>query len=63
MLKCKSQKDKAYYEEGIKMLLAKGETYETYADVLKEYKEAVILRKQVEKDLFNEIKIIKKLKV
>ena len=63
MQKCKSEKDKEYYKEGINMLLAKGEEYENYKDILKEYREAVILRKQVEKDLFNEVKIIKRLKV
>ena len=57
------EKNKNYYLEGLKMLLNDGETIENYESVLSEYEDALIVRKQRIKDLYNEIKIIKKLKV
>ena len=61
--KAKKEKEKAYYQEGMKMLFSQGENFENYQQVLTEYREAVILREDVKDKLYNEIKIIKKLKV
>ena len=63
MEKTNKEKTKNYYLEGIKILLQQGETLENYEQVLKEYKHALEIREQRIKDLYNEIKIIKKLKV
>lgn len=63
MKKSKKEKYINYYKEGMKILFAKGEDFDNYSQILEEYKEAIILRQKVEKDLFNEIKIIKKLRV
>ena len=59
----KKEKDKNYYLEGIKVLLAQGETLENYHDVYIEYKEAYEKRKAIIDNLYDEIKVIKKLKV
>ena len=61
--KAKKEKDKNYYAEGMKCLFTQGETFENYKNVLEEYKEAYIVRKDIIDKLFNEIKIIKKLRV
>ena len=63
MKRCKKEKDINYYKEGMKMLFANGENFDNYEQILEEYKKAIITRTKVEKDLFNEIKIIKKLRV
>ena len=63
MKKAKKEKYINYYKEGMKILFAKGEDFDNYNQILEEYKEAIVLRTKVEKDLFNEIKIIKKLRV
>lgn len=54
---------KEYYLEGIRLLLQDGETVENYVQILEEYKNAVIVRQNVIKQLYDEIKIIKKLRV
>lgn len=59
----KKDAKKDYYLEGIKLLLHDGETVENYAAVLLEYSEALVKRKQIITDLFEEVKKIKKLKV
>ena len=59
----KTEKKKNYYLEGIKMLLKKNETVESYRQIYKEYQEALETRKAIVDNLYNEIKIIKKLKV
>ena len=56
------EKMKNYYLEGIKLLLQQDETIENYKDVLDEYRKALVIRQTRIKDLYNEIKIIKKLK-
>ena len=56
------EKTKNYYLEGIKLLLQQDETIENYKDVLDEYRKALVIRQTRIKDLYNEIKIIKKLK-
>ncbi len=63
MEKSKSEKQKNYYLEGIKILLKDNETLENYQEIHKEYEEAYKLRKGVVDNLFEEIKKIKKLKV
>lgn len=63
MESAKKDKDKRYYLEGIKILLAKNETLENYQDIYIQYQEAYKTRKQIIDNLYNEIKIIKKLKV
>lgn len=59
----KKQKDKDYYLEGIKALLKKGETLENYNNMCNEYTDAYIMRKDMIDKLYDEIKIIKKLRV
>ena len=59
----KREKDKSYYLEGIKILLKPDETIEGIPTIYKEYNEAYKSRKAIIDNLFNEIKIIKKLKV
>ena len=59
----KKDKDKSYYLEGIKMLLQQNETLENIDQVRDELKEAYDFRKKEIDHLWNEIRIIKKLKV
>lgn len=63
MGKATKEKDKNYYLEGMKMLLKNNETIENYSSLYEEYKEAYNTRKAIIDNLYNEIKIIKKLKV
>lgn len=63
MESAKKEKDKAYYLEGMKMLLKQGETIENYKQVLDELNSAYELRKGEIDNLWKEIKVIKKLKV
>lgn len=63
MNKAKKDKDKNYYFEGMKMLLRSGETVENYRSILAQYEDAYKIRKENIDNLYNEIKIIKKLKV
>lgn len=63
MEKANKDKTKNYYLEGIKLLLQEGETVETFQTILQEYKNALEIREKRIRDLYHEIKIIKKLKV
>ncbi len=63
MEKSNKEKSKNYYLEGMKMLLHPEETLENYKKILKEYYHALEIREKRIQDLYNEIKIIKKLKV
>ena len=63
MEKAKKEKDKNYYLEGMKMLLVNNETIENYSSIYEEYKNAYERRKAIIENLYNEIKIIKKLRV
>ena len=58
-----NQKKRNYYQEGTQMLFQAGENFQNYHQVLQEYRDALIVRETRIKDLYNEIKIIKKLKV
>ena len=61
--KARKEKEKEYYREGMRMLFTQGENFENYQQVLSEYREAIILRQDVKQKLYDEIKIIKKLKI
>lgn len=63
MENAKKDKDKAYYLEGIKLLLSINETLDNYSSIYQEYKNAYEKRKAMIENLYNEIKIIKKLKI
>ena len=63
MQKAKKEKDKNYYLEGIKLLLKSNESFENLITLYEEYKKAYETRKAIIENLYNEIKIIKKLKV
>ena len=63
MNKARSEKKKNYYLEGMKILMVNNETSENYLDYYEQYKNAYITRKAMIDNLYNEIKIIKKLKV
>ena len=58
-----SEKRKNYYLEGMKCLLVGSETVENYSEVLNSYENILANKKAHIDNLFNEIKIIKKLKV
>lgn len=58
-----SEKKRNYYKEGMQMLFQSGENFQNYHQILHEYRDALIVRKNRINDLYNEIKIIKKLKV
>ena len=63
MNKAKKEKDKNYYLEGMKILMKNNETPENYLEIYEEYKNAYKTRKAMIENLFDEIKIIKKLRV
>ena len=63
MNKAKTDKKKNYYLKGMKIFLEKNETPENYHQILTEYRESYERRKKAIDTLFDEIKIIKKLKV
>ena len=61
--KAKKEKEQKYYKEGMRILFLQGENFENYKQVLDEYRQAVILRQDVKEKLYQEIKIIKKLRI
>ncbi len=61
--KANNQNKKEYLEATIKLMFKNGENFENYKEILEEYKKAYVKRKEIIDNLFNEIKIIKKLKV
>ncbi len=61
--KAKKETEKEYYKEGMKMLFSSGENAENYKTILEEYRQAFFLRQDVKEKLYNEVKIIKKLKI
>ena len=63
MEKAHNENDRVYYFNGIKELLAQGETLENYDQVLEDYKNAYVTRKEGMDKLSEELKAIKKLKV
>lgn len=61
--KAKKEKEQEYYKEGMRMLFSHGENFDNYKQILEEYRQAVIIRESIKEKLYNEIKIIKKLRV
>lgn len=55
--------DKRYYAENIKALLSTGETVENFNNILEDYKNAYNIRNDKINNLYNEINIIKHLKI
>lgn len=52
-----------YYKEGMQMLLQEGENFSNYSQILNEYEHALDIRQARIDALYDEIKIIKKLKI
>ena len=59
----KKEKDRIFYENGMKVLFEKGETFGNYVEILGEYKDAYQTRSDILKKLDAEIKKIKKMKL
>lgn len=62
MLQAKKEKDVEYYKEGMRILFTSGENFDNFHQVLEDYNNAYIIRQKVIEQLYDEIKIIKKLK-
>lgn len=60
--KQKSEKGKEYYENGMKALFTHNENMDNYMSVLEDHKNAIDAKNQLINDLYNEVKILKKLK-
>lgn len=58
----KTEKGRIYYENGMKALFARGENMDNYMMVLEDYKNAIDNKNKLIDDLYDEIKIIKKLR-
>lgn len=54
---------KDYYSAGIRILLQKGETLDNYLQIMEEYRTALDVRNERIKNLYKEIRIVKRLKV
>lgn len=52
-----------YYKEGMQLLFQDGENISNYPQILKEYETALVVRQDRIDALYNEIKIIKRLKI
>ena len=63
MEQAKKDSKKDYYAECMKVLFEKDEGFRNYKYVLEEYRTAFLKRKEIINNLFDEIKIIKKLRV
>ncbi len=63
MMKARSENQKSYYAEGMKILLQSGETFDNFVQIKSEYIDALKTRQQRIKALYTEIKLIKALKV
>ena len=59
----KKEKDKDYFYESIRIMLSHDETIDNFETVLAEYYNALSIKEETVKKLYDEIKIIKKLKV
>ena len=59
----KDKKTKEYYENGIKLLFRPEENFDNYLNIHQDYKNAYSKQKEAIAKLYEEIKIIKKLKV
>ena len=58
-----TDQDKMFYAENIKKLFSTGETIENFINILEDYKKAYNIRAEKINNLYNEINIIKRLKV
>lgn len=63
MLNAKTDKKKEYFLNGMKVLFAKDENIDNYENILQDYKNALSNKKLMIDRLYDEIKVIKKLKV
>lgn len=63
MENAKTDKDKAYFLEGMQLMLSEGETINNFQEILKEYNNVLKSKEESIHKLNNEIKIIKKLKI
>ena len=63
MNSAKTEKKKAYYKEGMRLLFQPDENFDNYLQVFEDYKNALNIRTDRIDKLRNEIKIIKKLEV
>lgn len=63
MEEAKTDKKKSYYKEGMRMLFQVDENFDNYRQVYEDYKNALEIRSDRVKKLYDEIKIIKKLEV
>lgn len=61
--KARTQKKKHFFEEGMRLLFGQGETPENYKQILMEYQKIIDNKQEIIKKLYEEIHIIKKLKV
>lgn len=61
--KATKEKNKQYYIEGMKLLFHAGETLDNCTQILEEFRQALIVRKDMVEKLYHEIKIIKKLRI
>ena len=52
-----------YYKAGMQLLFQSGENFDNYTQVLAEYENALVIRQDRIDKLYDEIKLIKKLKV
>lgn len=57
------EKTKNYYLEGMRLLFQEGENFDNYKQVLQEYRDTLISKNDMVEMLYQEIKIIKKLRV
>ena len=63
MLNAKKDDKKEYFKQYMSMYFEKDETFENFKEIEKEYIDAYNIRKSKIENLYNEIKIIKKLKI
>ena len=61
--KATKEKTKNYYLEGMRYLFAQGENFDNYEQIFQEYRDALVLRNDVINQLYQEIKMIKKLRI
>ena len=59
----KTEKKKQYYKEGMRMLFLTDENFDNFKQVYEDYKNALEMRSDRVKKLYDEIKIIKKLEI
>ena len=59
----KSDKKKQYYKEGMRMLFLADENFDNFHQVYEDYKSALDMRSGRVQQLYDEIKIIKKLEI